>query len=330
MAIKPASGVTEFPRQDLSDVAMEYMTDESRARFIGFDVMPIYPVAEQNGAFSHFPLKELLKLPASLERASDGTYQRVGMKYSKKTFATEERGIEVPVDERDAALTGSLFDAEMIATERAIDIVLRTQEKRIATAVDGATVAAGRTQAAGTAWDVHATADPRDNWLELQKKVRNTTGVLLNALEISWNTWLDLIRCSKVIESVKYTGGEPFETRSFEGQTGVVAAYMGVSRLLVGDAQHDTASRDVTATLADLWLDTQANGLVVSDGGDLKRPQFGRVFLWRENSGPGEAGTVVESYREPQTRNDVIRVRHEVEENVIHSQAIGRITGIKT
>jgi hypothetical protein len=53
----------------------------------------------------------------------------------------------------------------------------------------------------------------------------------------------------------------------------------------------------------------------VATSGDIREPCIGRTFHWAQDG--SSIGGTVEQYREEQTRSNVIRVRHDVDELII-------------
>ena len=319
----PTSG-TAVLRPDLAELTVEYETMQSRDRFIWRGVMPPYPVTRQTGEFPFLEIEQLLKLPDSIARNTRSGYARGEQAYGKKTYACVEHGFEEPVDQREAAILASYFDAEVVAAERAEDVVMRKQEQRVSNQVTGATIPGGQSIAAVAGWDNPATADPRADWLALVSAMRGTMGLIPNTAVVGWGDFLNLLQVDKVLEALKYT--QPLEMQAAATQRRMVADYLGVQNLLVGDAQYDSAGRALPASLAEIWPTGTVYGIVVSMSANLMSPAFGRVFRW--NEGASGQDSVVESYFEDRTRSSIVRVRNDVDENVIHAQAIGEITGV--
>ena len=59
---------------------------------------------------------------------------------------------------------------------------------------------------------------------------------------------------------------------------------------------------------------------------DIKEPCLGRIFHWAEDG--SEIGGMVETYREESSRADIVRVRHDVQEQVLYTQMGHLLTSV--
>lgn len=305
----PESGVT-ISRPDLGVLAYEHLGDAMANGFIADQVLPVFETSQKNSDFPVIPREALLKIPET-RRAPKGGYNRADWAFNKDTFNCEEDGWEEVIDDSEAALYSRFFDMEAVATRRATNVLLRAREQRVANAVFNATTWTPVTVT--HEWDDAANAVPLDNVNAGKKVIRNATGLLPNTLIISYSTFLDLGRCNQVVERVKYVF--PGITRGEIG-TEQLAQFFGVSQVLVGSAIKDaTAKGKSMVTANDLWNKEYAMLCVIDASNDLLAPSLGRTFLWSEDS-PGMLNT--DMYRDETKRADVVRVRHNTTEKIIH------------
>jgi len=124
------TAATTLQRPDLGMLAYEYNATASQRGFIGTLAMPAFFVPEQTADYPVIPIEALLKLPDT-KRAPRANYNRGDYEFETDTYACIENGWEEPLDDVERRLYARLFDAEMVAVQRAIDIILRVQEKRI-------------------------------------------------------------------------------------------------------------------------------------------------------------------------------------------------------
>jgi hypothetical protein len=304
-------------RPDLGITVREYMDNAPALGFIGLQLMPIFRVNRQAGDFPVIPKEALLALPDT-KRAMRGFYNRSDWEFEMGLYSTRENGWEELLDDRERALYKHLFDAEVMCVQRASRIVLRAQEKRIADLVFNATTFTGDGNTLGITneWDDADAAVPLDDIKTGKIAIREKCGMEPNTLAIAWRTFHDLKRCDQIVDLLKYT---------FPGieinqmTTSQLAQVLGVQRVLVGGGAYNSGKKGADATISDIWSDEYAMLTVTADGEDISEPCIGRTFLWTEESGDGEDGTVVEEYRAEGNRSTVYRVRHDTDERLIRS-----------
>ncbi|MBN2568136.1 MAG: major capsid protein [Deltaproteobacteria bacterium] len=312
---------TTIQRPDLAAIAYEYMLEASRRGFIGLEILPIFEVDEQSADYPVIPIEAILKLQ-STKRAPSGSYPRSAYEFETDTYACEENGWEERVDDVEAKLYRRFFDAEEVATKRAVDIILRGQEKRIAAKVFNTGNFANA--AVLTTWSTADTCTPRSDVNSAKAAMRAASGLEPNVLAMSKKVFDNLLMTSEITDALRYTN--PIELGGYEVQRRLLAQYFGVSQILVGGAIYDASKKNIAMSITDIWDDDYVGLFAVSNGGpDLKEPIVGRTFLWIEDS---PQNLVTESYREEQTRADIIRVRQYTDEEFVFTGAGYLLTGI--
>jgi hypothetical protein len=99
----------------------------------------------------------------------------------------------------------------------------------------------------------------------------------------------------------------------------MLSLYLDVDDILIGGAQYDSTKKGQSYSLADIWDDEYVTLARISRGSnDLREPCLGRTMLWTSDS---PQMLVTEQYREEQTRSDIYRVRHYVDEAIIFAGA---------
>ena len=318
------TGSTSVQRPDLGAIAYEYMLEASRRGFIGLELMPIFDTPLQSAKYPVIPIEALLKRQET-RRAPRANYNRGDWEFEDGTFACQEYGWEEPVDDVEASLFRRFFDAEEIAVKRAVDFILRGQESRIAGKVFN-TSNITNNAAVSVKWDVAATAEPRDDVYAAKEAMRKAVGFKGNILTMSETVFNNLLFCQQVTDALKYTN--PLEMGGLEAQRAMLAKFLGVDRILVAGAMEDTAKKGQSASLSDIWGSDYVGLFKVSGGGqDLKEPCIGRTFLWTEDS---PQNLVTESYREEQSRSNIYRTRHNVDEAFVFTGAGYLLTGVTT
>lgn len=301
----PKSTVTFRP--ELAQLAYLYAVAASLRGFIGLNAMPIFEVPLQSAVYPIIPAEAFLKLPETA-RSARSAYGRGDYEFDDGTYFCRENGWEEPIDDSERKLYQRFFDAEVVATERAVDIILRKQEKRIAAKMQDATKIP--TAAVGVKWSTLATASPRSDVKAKIKAMRDSVGLEPDCLCISWQTFQNVLMCAELKDYLKYT--TPYLIDTFEGQRKVVAQYLGLKDVQVGNAIYDSAKKGQKLTPANIWDDTKGTLCVLpTNGNDLRQPSLGRTFLWTDDT---PENLTTESYREEQIRSDVIRVRQYTDE----------------
>jgi hypothetical protein len=311
---RPTSGTT-IQRPDLGAIAYEYMLEGSERGFIGLSILPILEVPEQSADYPIIPIEALLKLPDT-KRAPRGNYNSSDYEFEMGTYSCEEYGWEERVDDAEANLYRRFFDAEEVAVKRAVDILLRSQEARIAAAVFN-TGNITATSDVAIPWNTSATCTPRANINTARAAMRAASGLEPNVLVMSKKVFDTLLLAAEITGALQYTN--PIQISGIEAQRRILAQYFGVDQILVGGAIKDGAKKGVTASISDIWDDEYVGLFKVSDGGqDLRDPCLGRSFLWTADS---PTNLVTEQYRDDPRRSEVYRVRHNIDEAFVFTGA---------
>ena len=313
---RPTSATT-LQRADLGAIAYEYAMEASQRGFIGLEILPVFDVPEQSADYPVIPIESLLKLQDT-KRAPRGKYNRSDYKFETGTYSCEENGWEELVDDVEAALYRRYFDAEEVAVKRAVDILLRGQEARIAAAVmSHASGFVTSNSDVGTEWSTPATATPRADVNKAIAAMRAASGLTPNVIVMSYKQFKATMMIAEITAALQYTN--PIQMSGEEAQKAMLAQYFGVSRILVGNAVKDSGKKGQVFTIADIWDDEHILLAKVSTGGpDLREPCLGRTFLWTADS---PANLVTETYRDDSARSNVYRVRQNTDEAFIFTGA---------
>ena len=174
-------------------------------------------------------------------------------------------------------------------------------------------------------WDDHENATPIDDVKAGRKAIHDVIGIEPNTLIISYSTFLDLGLCDQIIDRIKYT--TPAVQRG-DIAVPLLAQAFGVDQILVGGSLYNGAKKGQDASLSSIWSNEYAMLCRVSDSTMLGvEPELGRTFLWTRES---PTNTVVESYRDETVRGDVIRVRHDTDEEFISTECAYLMSNITT
>jgi hypothetical protein len=275
--------------------------------------MPLYPTALKEATYSVIPKAVMLKIPDTA-RAPRGKYNRGDWTYERGMYScSAENGWEEPMDDTERAFFDQVAPgtADMIAAKRAVNFILRSQEKRIAQKVFNHTRFSAHN--VGTEWNDHANSDPISDVNDGVSAFRLQCGMFPDALIISYTTFVDLKNNQKVVDRLKYTFPGMDLNRMSSNQ---LAQVLNVAQVLIGGAVYDKAAIGVAADVADLWDSAYAALVKISNGLDITQPGIGRTFLWTADS---PSNPVVEEYREEKVRSDVFRCRHNTDERYLES-----------
>lgn len=319
------SGVLSTQRPDLGTLN-EYDLESDKAGYIAGQVLPVVEVDAQAGNFGKIPLEQLLST-RDTKRAAGSGYARSGFKFEDASYATQEHGAEEPVDDREAKMYREYFDAESFANMRAFDAVLRNAEIRAAAKVFNTSTWTGAslTTAASIPWSTKATATPIDDVESAVLKVWENSGLWANALVISKLLFRKLRQCEQVLDRIAANGaGSGIKARDVN--LAMLAEVFDLDHIIVAGTPKNGAKEGQSASIASIW--DKAMGMVcrVAESQDMKEPCIGRTFHWGEDG--SSIGGMVESYREEQSRSEIIRVRHDVAEVILYPQAGHLLTAL--
>jgi hypothetical protein len=313
-------------RPDLAACFMQFDLEMDRRGFISQSLLPVFEAESQAGNFGQIPLDQLLQ-NRNVDRAPGGGYSRGNFTFDPKTYSCTERGTEEPVDDREAEMYARYFDAEVISTLRAFDAVLRAQEVRVAAQIFNTTTWTGATltTAIGTAWSDATNGTPITDVENAVRKVYTNSGVWPNALVITKKKFRDL-RLSSQIKTVIASTGAGTPTKARDITIDMLKAVFDLDHILVAGSSKNTATEGQTATPDQLWDSTKAMVCRVAETDDIREPCLGRIFHWAKDG--SQVGGTVETYRDETKRSDIVRVRHDVQEQVLYTQMGHLLTGI--
>lgn len=303
-------------RPDLAAAAFEYSLSEASRGYIGTLALPIFPSSVKSAEYPVIPAKALLSMPDT-KRAPRSAYKRGDWPWDMKNFTCKENGWEEPLDDSEAAMFRQYLDGEVVCTHRAMGIIERTQEKRIADALFNESTFSPHS--VGNGWLDSANATPLEDVNAGKAEIEDTTGLTPNTLILNRQLFRGLGVCDAVIDRIKFTN--PNVVRG-EVPAALLAQYFGVDQLLVAGGVYDKAAKGKTLDVEKIWSSTYAMLAVVSPGGqDMYQPSLGRTFAWIEDMG-GEERVVVEAYRDESARSEIIRARQHTHE-VVQMTAAG-------
>ena len=322
----PSSSLATL-RPDLAAAFEEFPLEMDRRGFIGLQVAPVIDVALASNTFSKVPIEQLLQNPDTA-RAPGSGYGRGRFTFSKDTYATEENGWEEPVDDNESAMYANYVDSEMLAARRAYDAVLRNHEKRVADLIFNTTTWTGATLTTAllNEWDDYANATAVADVEAAVRTIYENSGVWANAIILPKSAFRDLRQHDEIIDRVKYSGFQDPTTKGIT--TSVLAQLFDLQYVLVAGGTKNTADAGQAASLSSIWNADRAMVCHINPTPDTRLPSLARTFHW---GGDGsEVQGAFDSYREEQTRSEIIRVRHQTDEKVMYTELGHLLTNLTT
>lgn len=318
----PSSALTTVDSAALGHYAEARFAELSQG-FAATQVFPVTQVPRVSGAFGKVILEEWLSAAMTLNRAPGAGYQRLPQTFTTDTYACEEYGIEVPVDDREKAMYSGFLQAEQFAVDKAIHSILLEAEKRVAAILFSTTYsndAVLNNAVNSAAWS--STGNPLYDVRVAKNDFFLNTGYEPNALLVNPYVLNVMRQNSNVTAAIASSGaGSPIGVGQITAQQ--IAEAVGVDRVIVAGG----AKQGTSAGLAGyIWSSSYAMLLRVATTADLSEPCIGRTFHWSED-GSTVAGRV-EMYREEARRADIVRVRHDIDEKLLHTQMGFMITGV--
>lgn len=275
--------------------------------FIAEQVCPVWDSPAKNGTYPIFKSTTSGNLNDDLKpRAPGAGYPTVQRSYDKDTFDCEDYGIEEPLDDTDRRDLSRFFDAEVLATNNAIQASRISLERRVAaifmaTTYFSATAAAVNWTETNIATINHAK--------DFQGRIENmlSLGVVANTIVMSSTLFNQMVR-STLFRGLLTAPGAAANTGPL-ATPAQAAQVLGVDRVLVGRAYYNTAKKSKTLSTSAIWGTTYAwIGRVAS--ADLFDFGAARIIRWKDDC---PSTHLVETYRKEETRSDVVRVRQNLD-----------------
>lgn len=320
----PSSSLVTL-RPDLSQSFTQFDLAMSQRGFIAQRVLPVIDVAKATGNFGIIPIEQLLQNPDTT-RAPGSGYSRGRWTFKPSTYSTVEHGHEEPVDDNEAELYTSYFDAEQIGALRAYDFVLRGMERRAqavaqstATFTGAMTGAAAHTYVAGN----FSSATPIEDFETGIQAVFSNSGLWPNAAVMSRKTFRNLRQCQEVIDRIKYSG--IVDPRAGKITAEALAQVFDIEEIIVGGEPQNTADEGQSASISSIWADDKILIARIARTADPREPCVGRIFNYDADG--GSIGGTVEAYRDEPKRSEIIRCRNQTDEHLLYAQAGYLLTG---
>ena len=297
------------PRMDLGVAFHEYSTD--RMRFIADQILPVKGVRKKAATMSVCKRKNLT-VPDTAH-ANGATFNRVDLYMDDLSYECKDHGLEGQVTDEDRENYADDFAAEVEKTQ-AIKLKMRlARELRVRQAIFNTTTwpsgtTALYTDVSAAPWDTIGSGVIKQIQTA-REVVRLNCGLPPNALIISESSMINLMNNTQIL--AKFPGVTVLTEAMLRG---AMASILGIQDLIVGQAVYNSADEGLTFTGAEIWPDDYAMLAVLgSEGLPMTEPQLGRTMMWEAYISDVE---YVESYREEQTKSEIVRVEQYVQEKI--------------
>ncbi len=313
-------------RPDIAGSLMEFDLAMDREGFVWNRVMPVFEARKSSGQFGKIPIEQLLQNRDTV-RAPGSGYSRGKFTFEPVSFATIENGAEEPIDDRESELYAEYFDAEVIAGQRAQDVVLRNAEKRVAALLFNATTFSGHTSAITNEWDDYSNATPINDVETAVRAVWTACGLWPNSLTINRHVFRNLRNCDQIIERINSQGAGS-ATKASDITAEMLARVFDLAQVIVAGGTKNSAAEGQAFAADKIWSDEYALISRVATSNDIKEPCVGRVFHWGEDG--SSVGGTMETYRDETVRANIVRCRHDVDEKLLYADAGYLLSNITT
>lgn len=321
MTVTLPSGHSLYHGQ-ISGILNEYA--QTQEDFIGMKIFTPVPTDAETDYFWRVAEGELTKTPESL-RAPGTKYNREGLALTQDSYATRERGLESPVDDRKSKTLERFFSLrETLAKIRALEI-MRATEIEIRDAVLNATnFPTGGTFGLNVSnnWTSIANGTPISDIIAGKEAIVGKTGLEPDTLVVSYKVYLYLFLNAQVREAlgIKYQAESLGATFPIE----LLANHLGLKRILFSKLKYNSTPNNPTATLTSIWTDTQAFLCKAGETTDLTEMCVGRTISWEPDGGLFAA----EEYRDETVRGNVVRARNDTAIKLISADCGFRFTNV--
>jgi hypothetical protein len=336
----PGSGVTIRP--ELGQCYLEIDLMSLRAGYVGFRLMPLAVMEREAGVYPKVDLANLVpKITLDMmRRGPDGSYPRSTWVYGSDNFATEEFGLEEPIDDRQARiLRYHGLDPDQIAADRSTASAMRALETSIAANVQDATTHSSKTTAVTNEWDDATNATPiTDVKGAIERFEARNAGLKPNKLVMNLKQARNALLTDQVRGVIGYRPSEGLAQEQLMGNAlmlarfeSILAMVLGVPEVVIADGFSNSKLPGVAGSYARIWSDEYVSLVHAAQGGqDLRQIGYGRVMAWTGDGGGTGQTISVEDYYQPNIRSRVIRARFDLQIKTVHSDLIEILSNITT
>lgn len=237
-------------------------------------------------------------------RSPGSAYPRGDMRTETIPFQVLDYGMEMALADEKRAFYRNSFDAEAAFARKAVVEIVAGHEDRTATLIFNTSTWTGANLytdiSTSAPWDT-ANSDVIDKTQTAILVIKKNTGMRPNALLATESAIIGLVSVNTAIRSLMGTANAlPWRDR-----LQLLASILGVDELIIAGASKNAAIEGQDFSGSSFWDEDYAMLLRVAKTDDPDEPCVGRTVIWDEF---GSELTSVGTYREPQTKSDIIQV----------------------
>lgn len=293
---------------------------QNTAGFIGLRLAPLFRSGEQSASYPVFGKKNFLNMPVLKKRAPGTPFQRSSIEWSDDKYAVQNWGHEVPVPDETRKKYAKQINADSAATKRNAMTILYNHELRTKALFTGGGVA---NAAPAVKWDVYATSDPLADVKAAVAVIELASGMRPNTMTIP-QAVADKLTLHPKVRAVfpQYNGPITHE---------MLRVAFEMQNLYIAGGKHNVAAEGQAISIDYIWGDDVILA-VTNDVQDLEAPNAARTFLWDVpgESGGGDVGSYIESYRNDDIKSDVHRSLHSTDEKLCGADFVYRLRDVLT
>jgi len=278
-------------------------------KYIAEDILPPLAVKERTGQFAKYGKENFRVNLDQIYRAPGTRAMGVDYSVSQGQYNCKERAVEKLVPDELKMNSDEPYMPLRDGTWVATDMILVNQEYALASALADAAILTLNTTLSGTSqWSDYTNSDPITDINTGIEAVRVATGQRPNTAWMGISVWYKLKMHPLIRENIKYTVGSQSGGQVTDMEMGAfLKALFNIDNVFVGEAVYNSALPGQTDVLADVW--GKHFWLAYrTPSPTLMQATFGLTLQ--------DVPTVVEMYREEQTRSDVVRVRKSFDQNI--------------
>lgn len=299
--MKPSVGDAKVDKI-LTQFSQMYRNEE----YVNEKICPTLKVKEKSGKFAKYGKENLRTYSNMILRAPGVRANSVDYTVSQGDYKCAERALEKGVPDEFINNTDDPYDAKRDAATVIMDNEMVNQEKALQTYIASTTNLPLNVTLTGTdQWNDYANSDPIDDINTAIRTIKAATGVRPNTLLLSFDVMVMLKSHPDVRDQVKYTNGGQLSDDAF---IKFCKEFFNLKNVYIGTAIYNSAVEGQTDSLADVWT-KDAWLFYVNDKPTLQRASFGYTFE--------DVPRQVDIYREEQKLQDVVRIRHSYDQNVM-------------
>ncbi len=299
--MKPSIGDAKVDKI-LTQFSQMYRNEE----YINELICPKLKVKEKSGKFAKYGKENLRTYTDQILRAPGVRANSVDYTVSQGTYLCAERALEKGVPDEFLNNTDDPYDAKRDAATVIMDNEMVNQEKALQTFIASTTNLPLNVTLTGTdQWNDYANSSPLTDINTAITTMKAASGKRPNTIVLSFDVMVKLKSHPDVRDAVKYTSGGQLSDSAF---VTFLKDYFNLKNVFIGSAIYNSAVEGQTDVLADIWT-KDAWLFYINDKPTLQRASFGYTFE--------DVPRQVDIYREEPKLQDVVRIRHSYDQNIM-------------